>query len=297
VYVHTYGTIYSYDGVGIHVDSAGASSIYSYGFTYGWDWGVQSDSADGTYIYNGGSLSGGAGRAIDVDGGSAFIQNDGGLYGFVDLTDNNDHFEQDGYWDAYGTSTFGAGTDDVDNDGYMAFSRFHGAASTTTLTGLEFFDNAGTITAVDSQVNDQLVMTGTSFTGTGGSELDIDVQLGGPGSAADRLYIGSAQGSTFIAPNDLLAGSPGALNFGGILVVDSANAAEIGTEFSMDNVDKGFVEYELFFDAANAELDRCARLEFSRGARAVPSGCGAHGPLIGAAAVGWRGIGHDVGVR
>ncbi len=53
----------------------------------------------------------------------------------------------------------------------------------------------------------------------------------------------------------------------------------------------------VFFDAANAELDRCARLEFSRGARAVPSGCGAHGPLIGAAAVGWRGIGHDVGVR
>ena len=53
----------------------------------------------------------------------------------------------------------------------------------------------------------------------------------------------------------------------------------------------------VFFDAANAELDRCARLEFSRGARAVPSGCGAHGPLIGAAAVGWRGVGHDVGVR
>ena len=53
----------------------------------------------------------------------------------------------------------------------------------------------------------------------------------------------------------------------------------------------------VFFDAANAELDRCARLEFSRGARAVPSGCGAHGPLGGAAAVGWRGVGHDVGVR
>jgi glucokinase len=40
-----------------------------------------------------------------------------------------------------------------------------------------------------------------------------------------------------------------------------------------------------FFDAANLELARCARLEFSRGARIVPSGCGRHGPLIGAAAV------------
>lgn len=40
-----------------------------------------------------------------------------------------------------------------------------------------------------------------------------------------------------------------------------------------------------FFDAANEELERCARLDFSRGARIVPSGCGRHGPLLGAAAV------------
>lgn len=41
----------------------------------------------------------------------------------------------------------------------------------------------------------------------------------------------------------------------------------------------------VFFDAANAELERCARLEFTRGARIVPAGCGGHGPLVGAAAV------------
>ena len=100
-------------------------------------------------------------------------------------------------------------------------------------------------------MNDQLVMTGTTFTGAGASEFEFDVQLGGPGSAADRLFIGSAAGSTLLTPNDLLAGSPGALNFGGILVVDSSNAAEVGNEFNMANVDKGFIEYELFFDAAN----------------------------------------------
>lgn len=44
-----------------------------------------------------------------------------------------------------------------------------------------------------------------------------------------------------------------------------------------------------FFDAANAELERCARLDFSAGARIVPAGNGARGPLLGAAAVGWRG--------
>lgn len=43
-----------------------------------------------------------------------------------------------------------------------------------------------------------------------------------------------------------------------------------------------------FFDAANAELARCARLEFARGSRIVPAGCGADGPILGAAAVALR---------
>ncbi len=54
---------------------------------------------------------------------------------------------------------------------------------------------------------------------------------------------------------------------------------------------------EVFFAAAQAELDRVAALEHSRGAVIVPGGLGADGPLIGAAAVGLRGLGHDVGVQ
>lgn len=46
-----------------------------------------------------------------------------------------------------------------------------------------------------------------------------------------------------------------------------------------------------FFAAAQAELNASARLAFSRGARIVPGGLGADGPLVGAAAVGWRGAG------
>jgi glucokinase len=52
-----------------------------------------------------------------------------------------------------------------------------------------------------------------------------------------------------------------------------------------------------FFDAAQEELDRSARLEFARDARIRRAGLGDEGPLVGAAAVGWRAIGHDVGVR
>jgi glucokinase len=46
-----------------------------------------------------------------------------------------------------------------------------------------------------------------------------------------------------------------------------------------------------FFAAAQAELESSARLDFSRCARIVPAGLGPAGPLVGAAAVAWRGLG------
>jgi glucokinase len=45
-----------------------------------------------------------------------------------------------------------------------------------------------------------------------------------------------------------------------------------------------------FFAAAQLELDASARLSFSTGARIVPAALGPDGPLVGAAAVGWRGL-------
>lgn len=46
-----------------------------------------------------------------------------------------------------------------------------------------------------------------------------------------------------------------------------------------------------FFAAAQDEMDRVCRLEFSRGASIHPAGLGASGPLIGAAGVAWEGLG------
>ena len=51
-----------------------------------------------------------------------------------------------------------------------------------------------------------------------------------------------------------------------------------------------------FFATAQAEIDRVADLQHSRGTTIVPAELGADGPLIGAAAVGLRAVGHDVGV-
>lgn len=52
-----------------------------------------------------------------------------------------------------------------------------------------------------------------------------------------------------------------------------------------------------FFGAAQDEIDRRACIGHARGTVIRPAGLGADGPLVGAAAVGWRGLGHDVGVR
>lgn len=53
---------------------------------------------------------------------------------------------------------------------------------------------------------------------------------------------------------------------------------------------------EAFFAAAQAEVDRVATLQHSTGTRIVAAALGGDGPLVGAAAVGLRGIGQDVGV-
>jgi len=45
-----------------------------------------------------------------------------------------------------------------------------------------------------------------------------------------------------------------------------------------------------FFHAAQVALDDAARLPYSRGARITPTRLGEQGPLIGAGAVGWRGV-------
>ncbi|MCU1496539.1 MAG: putative sugar kinase [Acidimicrobiales bacterium] len=52
-----------------------------------------------------------------------------------------------------------------------------------------------------------------------------------------------------------------------------------------------------FFAAAQAEVDRTARIQHARGTVIRPSELGDTGPLVGAAAVAWRALGRDVGAR
>ncbi len=75
----------------------------------------------------------------------------------------------------------------------------------------------------------------------------------------------------------------------GRAVASVANLCDLRLAVVAGSVALGFGDD--FFAAAQAELDLSCRLDFSRGARIVPAGLGADGPIVGAAAVGWRGLG------
>ncbi len=75
----------------------------------------------------------------------------------------------------------------------------------------------------------------------------------------------------------------------GRAVASVANLLDLGLAVVAGSVALGYGE--AFFTAAQAELDAQARLAFSAGIRIVPAGLGAAGPLVGAASVGWKGLG------
>jgi glucokinase len=78
----------------------------------------------------------------------------------------------------------------------------------------------------------------------------------------------------------------------GRAVASVANLLDLQLTVVAGSVALGFGE--VFFAAAQAELDRLARISFSVGARIVPAGLGDEGPLVGAAAVAWRALGTPV---
>lgn len=78
----------------------------------------------------------------------------------------------------------------------------------------------------------------------------------------------------------------------GRAVADVANLLDLQLAVVAGSVALGFGEP--FFVAAQREIDRRAKLEFSAGATIRPGGLMGAGPLVGAAAVGFRGLAYDV---
>jgi glucokinase len=78
----------------------------------------------------------------------------------------------------------------------------------------------------------------------------------------------------------------------GRAVASVANLLDLQLAVVAGSVALGFGEP--FFAAARAEIAERARLSYARGTRIAPGGLGADGPLVGAAAVGWRAAGVSV---
>lgn len=74
----------------------------------------------------------------------------------------------------------------------------------------------------------------------------------------------------------------------GVAVASTCNLFDLKLAVVGGSVALGFGP--TFFAAAQEVLDAECQLSFSRGARIVPARLGDQGPLIGAAAVGWRGL-------
>ena len=74
----------------------------------------------------------------------------------------------------------------------------------------------------------------------------------------------------------------------GTAAASVCNALDLSLVVVGGSVALGFAA--TFFHSAQVALDEHARLPYSRGARITPSRLADSGPLIGAGAVGWRGL-------
>ena len=222
----------------------------AYGDTFAGIYAATDGDSDIT-IVNTGSISAVSGLAIDTEGGATEIVNEGLIIGRVDLTEEDDSFDNSGTFEARGESDFGDGEDVFSNSGTVH------ALGETSFVNLEVFENAGLISMVDGNPRDVFTIDppgGVSFNALSGSQLAVDAKLGGAGSKADLLVIeGDVEGKTRVIVNN--AGGAGALNKAGIPVVEVTGS--VGPkDFVLKGgpVDAGFFRYDLFFEPGDPNV-------------------------------------------
>lgn len=156
---------------------------------------------------------------------------------------------------------------------------------------------------VSTGVGGGIVLGGRLLDGAGGNAGHVghvNVAPGGRRCAcgASGCLEAEASGPSIAAATGRPAeeAGPGVVERTGMLVgravASVANLLDLRLAVVAGSVALGFGEP--FFAAAQREVDRSACLSFSRGARVVRAGLGPAGPLVGAAAVGWRGLGRSV---
>ncbi len=245
------------------VNQAGTTSIQiaSTGGVQGAGDAIAVQSGSGAVsVTNAGTITGGAGYAIDVSGlqertaGSSIVTivgtpatsivNSGTIVGAVQLSGGDDTLTNSGIFVATKDSNFGAGNDLFVNDATLTFAS-SSKATAISLLGLEKFQNAGIIDLRNGVAGDTLTLPG-SYVGSGNAKLGLDV--GGNGVADKLVVAGIASGTTSIvldatAANATLIAKP--------ITLVQVGAGTASTAFTIANQDLGFVTYGLAFNAAS----------------------------------------------
>lgn len=78
----------------------------------------------------------------------------------------------------------------------------------------------------------------------------------------------------------------------GRAVASVANLLDLQLAVVAGSVALGYAD--VFFDAAQETVDELCLIQHAAGTRIVPAGLGDEAPLVGAAAVGWRGLGRSI---
>jgi hypothetical protein len=242
------GPINSRNGTGIEVASACGVSVTTLDGApvQGATGGIDVTSGTGSVITIGDLVQGGNGLAINVDGAGTTVTNQatGEIVGRVELTDANDVFNNAGSFRPVGTSTFGGGTDVLNNTGLIVVNPGGAAPAAVTFTGLETTNNSGLIDMRNGRLGDSLAVSG-NFVGSGTSTLGVDV-----GSAtADKLIVGgAATGSTAVLVTGLNGG------FVNNAVVVDAGAGTSASAFTLANGSVGIVDYSLVYNPASNDF-------------------------------------------
>ncbi|MEO0870644.1 MAG: autotransporter domain-containing protein [Pseudomonadota bacterium] len=205
---------------------------------------VDNAGTGATRITTSGAIMAVSGEAIRVSGVGADVINDGLVMGFVTFGEGDDSFTNNGEFGASANSVFGAGTNVFTNTNLLAVT----SAGPVSLEGVTTFANTGTISLVDSQIGNNLIIPG-DFNGTGASRLALDFSFNDMQS--DVLTIGgAASGSTVVSLN--LLEEPGASMFDDILIIDAGAGSEEGA-FTLEGGRQqiGLLRFEVAFDGAS----------------------------------------------
>jgi outer membrane autotransporter protein len=182
-------------GIDIFNEGAGSSTVIVRGLVEGDVSGVSVESfgTQDLYLYNDGLIRNRSGLSSDLaiiaSGGTVEITNNNWLVGTLDITAAESVVTNLGVWDSTGGTSYFNGDDDVfanADDGIILARSGAAVVDTTTLFGLNAFENSGIVTLRDGGTGDSLNVLGYAWFYEG-STLAVDI---GGQNGSDVFFVG-----------------------------------------------------------------------------------------------------------